>query len=39
VGIPGGKRPFERHRHRREDNIKMYFQEIVWGGLDLSGAG
>jgi len=25
------KWPIGRHKHRREDNIKMYSQEIVWG--------
>ena len=25
------KRPLGRHKHRWEDNIKMYSQEIVWG--------
>jgi hypothetical protein len=28
VGKPDGKRPMERPRHRREDNIKMYLQEV-----------
>jgi len=23
-----------RHRHRWEDNIKMDFQEVGWGGMD-----
>jgi len=34
VGKPKGKRPLGRVRHRREDNIKMYFQELVYGGMD-----
>jgi hypothetical protein len=25
------KRPLGRHKHRREDNIKMYSQKIGWG--------
>jgi hypothetical protein len=35
VGKPDGKRPFGRLRHRCEDNIKMYLQEVVCGGTDL----
>jgi hypothetical protein len=36
VGKPEGKRPLRRPRHRWEDNIKMYLQEVGWGhGLDL----
>jgi hypothetical protein len=31
VGEPEGKRPLGRPRRRREDNIKMYFQEV---GMD-----
>jgi len=31
----GGKIPHGRPRRRWEDNIKMDFQEVVWGhGLD-----
>jgi hypothetical protein len=31
VGRPEGKRPFERPRHRWEDNIKMDLREVgVW---------
>jgi hypothetical protein len=26
VGKPEGRRPLGRHRHRREDNIKMYLR-------------
>jgi hypothetical protein len=36
VGKPKGKRPLGRIRHRCEDNIKMYLQEVVcgaWTGL------
>jgi hypothetical protein len=31
VGRPEEKIPLERLRHRWEDNIKMYLQEIEWG--------
>jgi hypothetical protein len=34
VRKPEGKRPLGRPRHRRDDNIKMYFREIGWCGLD-----
>jgi hypothetical protein len=34
VGKPEGRRPLERPRHRREDNIKMDLQEVGWGGAD-----
>jgi hypothetical protein len=30
VGKPEGKRPLGRPRHRWEDNIKMYLQEVGW---------
>jgi len=30
---PEGKRPFLRHRHRWEDNIKMYHHKVGWGGI------
>jgi hypothetical protein len=33
VGRPEGRRPLERPRHRWEDNIKMYLQE-VGSGMD-----
>jgi hypothetical protein len=40
VGKPEWKRPFERPRHRREDNIIMDLKEIGAGyGLCLSGSG
>jgi hypothetical protein len=30
-----GKRPLGRSRHRWEDNIKIYIEEVGWGhGLD-----
>jgi hypothetical protein len=28
---PEGRRPLGRPRRRREDNIKMDFQEVGWG--------
>jgi hypothetical protein len=31
VGRPEGRRPLGRPRHRWEDNIKMYLQELGWG--------
>jgi hypothetical protein len=31
VGKPEGKRPLGRLRRRWQDNIKMDFQEVVWG--------
>jgi hypothetical protein len=31
VGRPEGRRPLERPRRRREDNIKMDLQEVGWG--------
>jgi len=34
IGIPEGKRPLGRTRHRWEDNIKMYLTEIGWEGVD-----
>jgi hypothetical protein len=34
VEKPWGKRPLRRPRHRWEDNIKMYLQEVGWGGMD-----
>jgi hypothetical protein len=38
LGKPVGKKPLGRPRRRQEDNIKMDFQEVVWGhGLNLSG--
>jgi hypothetical protein len=34
-GKPEGKRPFERHRHRWEDNMKMDHQGVIGRhGLD-----
>jgi hypothetical protein len=34
VGKPEGKRPLGRPRRRWKDNIKIYLQEVGWGGLD-----
>jgi len=34
VGKPEGKRPLGRPRRRWEDNIKMNFQEVGYGGMD-----
>jgi hypothetical protein len=33
VGKPEGKSPLGRPRHRWEDNIKMYLQEVKSGGM------
>jgi len=34
VGKTQGKRPLGRPRRRREDNIKLYIQEVGWTGMD-----
>ena len=34
VREPEGKRPLGRPRHRREDNIKMFLQEVGCGDMD-----
>jgi hypothetical protein len=34
VREPEGKRPLGRPRHRREDNIKMFLQEVGCGIID-----
>jgi hypothetical protein len=34
MGKSEGKRPFDRPRHRWEDNIKMGLQEVGCGGMD-----
>jgi hypothetical protein len=31
MGIPEGRRPLEKPRHRWEDNIKMELQDVGWG--------
>jgi hypothetical protein len=33
VGKPEGKRPLGRPRHRWEDNIKIYLQDVECGGM------
>jgi hypothetical protein len=37
VGKPERKRPLGRPRHRWEDNIRMYLQEVICGGMDWIG--
>jgi hypothetical protein len=37
VGRPEGKRPLRRPKRRWEDNIKIDFKDIVWGGMDWIG--
>ena len=32
MGKPKGKRPLARPKHRWENNIKMYLQEVELGG-------
>jgi hypothetical protein len=34
VGMSNGKRPPARHRCSWEDNIKIHFRGIGWGGMD-----
>jgi hypothetical protein len=34
VKKPEGMRPLGRHKHRREDNIKMDLQEVGCGVMD-----
>jgi hypothetical protein len=34
VGNPEGKRPVERRRHRRVDDIKIDLRDIGWDGMD-----
>jgi hypothetical protein len=34
VERPDGRRPLGRPRRRWDDNIKMYLQEVRWGGMD-----
>ena len=34
IGKPEGKRPVGRSRHRCQDNIKMYVQEIILEGVE-----
>jgi hypothetical protein len=37
VRKPEGKRPLGRIRRRWVDNIKMYFAEVRWDGVDWIG--
>jgi hypothetical protein len=34
MGKPEGKRPLGRPRNRWEDNMKMYHQEVGYGGIN-----
>jgi hypothetical protein len=34
VGRPDGRRPLERPRRRWQDDIKMDFKDVGWGGMD-----
>jgi hypothetical protein len=34
AGKPKGKRPFGRHRHSWEFNMKMDLQEVEWEGMN-----
>jgi hypothetical protein len=34
VGEPEGKRPLGRPRCKWEDNIRAYFREVMWEGVD-----
>jgi hypothetical protein len=34
IGKPKGRRPLERTKRRREDNIKIYIREVGCGGKD-----
>jgi hypothetical protein len=34
VGRLEGRRALGRHRRRWENNIKKYFREVEWGGID-----
>jgi hypothetical protein len=36
LGIPEGKTPLGRNRHKWEENIKMDLQEVGWGSMDWS---
>jgi hypothetical protein len=31
VGKPGGNKPIGRPRHKWEENIKIYLEEVGWG--------
>ena len=34
MGKPEGLRPLGRSRRKLEDNIKMDFRDVGWGGID-----
>jgi hypothetical protein len=34
VGRPEGSKPLGRPRRRWENNVKMYLQDVGWGGMD-----
>jgi hypothetical protein len=34
VGRTDGNKLFARRRRRWEDNIKIYLQDLGWGGMD-----
>jgi hypothetical protein len=36
MGKPEGKKPLGRRRHEWEDNVKMDFQEVCYGGNGLN---
>ena len=37
MGKPEGKRPLGRPRHKWEDNIETYLQELGWDDMDWIG--
>jgi hypothetical protein len=39
VGRAEENRPLGRHKHRWEDNIKMYLQDVGWVILDRADSG
>jgi hypothetical protein len=36
VRMPGGERPLGRSKRRWVYNIRRYFREIEWGGMDCT---
>ena len=34
MGKPNGKRPLDGFKNRWKDDIKMYFKEVGWEGVD-----
>jgi hypothetical protein len=34
LGKPEENRPLGRPRRKRENNIKIYFREIIWGSME-----